>query len=90
MELTQCVIEIVKPDAEVLVDYRYAGGRYSGEEDVVAVQLGPIRLVGPPEQTTELLMTAIDNIFRATAEGRAAGRGIPRRPKELPWFDGAA
>lgn len=89
MELLQCVIEIAKPDAEVLVDYRYAGGRYAGEEDVVAVQLGPVRLVGPPEQTTELLITAIDNICRATAEGRA-GRGIPNSQKELPRFDGAA
>ena len=69
MELTRCVIEVERPDCEIAVDYRYVGAGYTGTEDVVVVHLGPVQLVGPPEQIGELLTKAIDNAYAPQTRG---------------------
>lgn len=86
MELTRCVVEVERPDCEVDVDYGYAGGRYTGTEDVVVVHLGPVQLIGPPGQVILLLASAVDRTRAATEEGRRGRRlAFPNgTPKKLP------
>lgn len=85
MELTRCVVEVERPDCEVVVDYGYAGTKYTGTEDVLIVHLGPVQLVGPPDQTIHLLTSAVDRARAATEEGRR-GRplALPNGTKKLP------